>query len=275
MRRSHPSALFDQPFSRRYALSVETAPSRARARVAIRSRGGRTDGREGHQRHRPKPWCSHRRSSRPVPAQAEALAVAQTAVMGISGTGRSRSARLLGTVVVALALDQPSRSRGGCMDGRNGQSQHWPKPWWCCRWRVAMTLGPREPAEVGVPAKPTDQPVIDCCLAVNLDLPQPAEVVVVVRLASDCQCCCSPRSQPRPPPATRSRGGCTDGRNGQSRYRPKSWWLGRRPSAEVAAQAEAVVVEQMAVISGRGTGRSRGGWMDGCYGQSRHRLKSW
>ena len=57
----------------------------------------------------------------------------------------------------------------------------------------------------------------------------------------------------------RSRCGCADGRSGQSRHRPKSWWFHGRPRRAVAVLAEAVVVGWTAAMDSHSTGRRRGG----------------
>ena len=64
-----------------------------------RSRGGWADGRYGQQQ-RPKSWWLHGWPLWAIVAEAEAVAVAQTAVMSSRVTGRGR---------------------GGCADGRDGQ----------------------------------------------------------------------------------------------------------------------------------------------------------
>ena len=81
-------------------------------------------------------------------------------------------------------------------------------------------------------------------VAICLDLPQPAKVVVVVGLA-----------------ALRSAVGESQSASAFS-SQPKSWWSCGRPLWAVAAQAEAVVVVRTAAASSRGK-RPKSWWLSG------------
>ena len=52
-----------------------------------------------------------------------------------------------------------------------------------------------------------------------------------------------------------------NGRGEQERHWPKLWWFNGRPLCAVAAQAEAAVAAQTAVINS--PGRTHGGWTHG------------
>ena len=162
---------------------------------ASRSRGGWTDGRDGQSWHRPKSWWLDGRPPWTVAAWAEVVVVGRTAAMANRGTGRGR---------------------GGCADGRDGQSHHKLKSWWSYGWRARRSAAGR--------------------LAVTLEPPQPAEVVVAQAAVIGSSGIGRSRGDltvggrlvsrsARPSPPSRSRGGWADGRDGQSGHWPKSWWL--------------------------------------------------
>ena len=116
-----------------------------------RSRSGWADGRCRQSRHRSKPWWFNKQPLWSVAAQAEAVAVAQTAAMDSRATGRSSGGCGAGDPVGGVCFDQfavglgpraHGRSRGGRTDGCSGQSWYRPKSWWCglAKW-LAVSSG--------------------------------------------------------------------------------------------------------------------------------------
>ena len=167
-----------------------------------RTRGGCTDGHHGQPQHRPKPWWLYGGPRWAARAQAKVVVVARTAVIRSSGTGQSR---------------------GGRTDGRDGRSRHRPKSWWLNGWLANRLAVGSAVGQVTVvldlsPAIQSRCVWADGCSEQSQQRPKSgwlgkrplravggmAEVVVVGQAAAT-----GARG------TGRSRGGCTDGHDGQ------------------------------------------------------------